>query len=1032
MARQDSATVGRSGAVLIVGAGLAGMQSALLLAEAGSQVYLLDSAPGIGGSLHLLDRTFPTDSCGLCIMLPTQPAYCPTLECDLHPNIEILAYADVGHVEEQAGDFRVTIEHKPRYVDMDKCTRCGKCVEVCPEPRPSEYEGQLHMERAIYRPPLRAVPNAYVIDDRYCTRCGRCAEVCPAGAVDLDMAASQSEINVEAVILSPGFRPFDPTSKGEYGYGRYPNVLTSVQFERMMSLAGSTQAHLQRPSDGQPPRRIAFVQCVGSRDSTVHQEYCSSVCCMYTAKQVGVAKELMPDLEVVVFYIDIRTFGEDFERYFNRVEGLEGVDYRRSLISGIKEVPSTRNLLVGYAGEDGRWREDEFDMVVLAVGFAPPDGFQSLGRNLEVALNRFGFCVTDVFSPNRTSREGVFVSGAFREPKDIPETVVEACSAAASALDFLAGRQAVMLPLADGDTVTVAVEPTEREKEIADEEPRIGVFVCACGKDVGQVVDVDEVAEFAARLPGVTLARPLPDACEAGGLRAIRQAIEEHNLNRVVVAACSPRLYQPEFTGVMKEAGLNPYLLERANIREQCAWVHEDDPRSATDKARGLVEMSVVRAGFDRPVHPVAAVPRRGALVIGGGVAGMTAALSLARQGHRVDVVEREAELGGHLRDVFYTLEGRRPGELLADLVSAVEANALITVHRSAEVRGLIGGRGDFTATVVTANGEEQRLRHGAVIVATGAREAPTDEYLYGQDPRVVTQLELEARISSLESQIANGEPLADGFADSVVMIQCVGSRDESRPYCSRVCCSQAVKNALRIKELSPETQVSILYRDIRTYGFREPYYRRAREEGVVFIRYQLPDKPRVEADGGGLRIRLRDLVLDRELELRPDLLVLSTGIVPHDGNAALAKALGVPLNQDGFFQEDHNKVRPLDFHRPGIFLCGLAHSPRFIEESICQGQGAAIRAGVILSKPALQDKGGIAVVDERLCSGCGLCVSVCPYSARTLDEERHVARVLELLCQGCGNCVATCPNKASSLRTFNTAEVLAMVDAVL
>jgi heterodisulfide reductase subunit A len=1012
------------GSVLIVGAGIGGMGSAQLLAQMGHQVYLLDSAPGIGGSMHLLDRTFPTDSCGICIMLPDQPSYCPTLECGRHPNIEILPYAELESLEGEAGDFRALVRHRPRYVDIEKCNNCGLCVEVCPEERPGEYEGNLRKVKAIYRPPTRAVPDAYVIDVDYCTRCGKCVEVCPTGAIDLDMAERSSEIEVGAVILSPGYQAFDARIKGEFGYGYYDNVLTSIEFERMVSLAGSTQAHLVRPSDGVAPGRVAFIQCVGSRDESIGYPYCSSVCCMYTAKQLAAAKEIDPNLEASVFFMDIRTFGKGFERYFNRVESLPGVTYRRCMVSSIHEVPQTRDLRVAFVGEDGALREEDFGMVVLSVGLAPPEGFQALASRLGVELNEFGFCLTDRFAPHETTRPGVFVGGAFREPKDIPETVAEAAGVLSSV--FRVSGLGV-----NSKRETPNPKLVRAERDVSDEEPRVGVFVCTCRGEVSEVVNVEAVAEYAKRLGGVALVKVVDDACGAD-LPAIQEAVEqvanlshveEQGLNRVVVAGCSQRLYQPEFAALMRQAGLSPNLLERADIREGVAWVHRDLPEQATAKAQAAVEMAVTRSIFQYAVPSVQSPVSRRGLVVGGGLAGLTSALELAEMGFGVDLVEKDEELGGNLQTAHYTLEGGKPQELLASLIERVGANDLVTVYLSTELRELRGTKGNFLTTLALPDGSDEVLEHGAVIVATGAQPATTTEYLYGQHDRVLTQKELEAQISNTQYPISN--------IQTVVMIQCVGSRDENRPYCSRVCCSHAIKNALKLKELNPETRVVVLYREIRTYGFHELYYQEARDKGVIFVRYELPDKPSVEATGDGLRVRLTEPILGQEITFDADLLVLSTGIAPHD-NAALSEILGVPLDEDGFFQEAHSKMRPLDFLREGVFLCGLAHSPRFIDEAISQAKGAAVRAAALLSLPRLESKDTLVQVNPRLCSFCGLCVEACPYEARYLDYDERVAKVIEVLCKGCGVCAMVCPNKATAQVAFGPKQMLMAVDALM
>jgi heterodisulfide reductase subunit A len=983
--------------------------------------------------MHLLDVTFPTDSCGICIMLPNQPAYCPPIECSLHRNIEILSYAELDSLSGEPGAFTATIRHKPRYVDVEKCNNCGLCVEVCPEERPHPYEGELAPQKAIYRPPTRAMPNTYVIDMEYCTRCGQCIEVCPTEAIDLDMEESRSEIEVGAVLLSPGFAPFDARLKGEFGYGFYDNVLSSIGFERLVSLAGSTQARLKRPSDGKPPRRLAFIHCVGSRDNNCGAGYCSSVCCMYTAKQVSVAKKLDPDLEVTVFYMDIRAFGKDFERYFDDVQSQPGVTYRRSMVSSIHQYQQSRDLRLNYVGEDGSLREEDFDMVVLSVGFAPPEGFQALGQALGIEQNEYGFAVTSDFTPTLASRPGVFVGGAFREPKDVPETVVEAAAAAGEVARLLANVH---------PPSSILHPPSSILRDVSDEEPQVGVFVCHCNGGPDGLMDTAQVAAHAQGLWGVALAQVVEDACAPEGLAAIEKAIADGKLNRVVVAGCSSRLYTTEFEGLMARTGLDSRLMERANLREQCAYVH-DDSNAATAKAQGLVAMAVAKLAEMRNLEALgakAAQPvQQRVLVIGGGLAGMTAALNLAGQGIAVDLVERESELGGQLRHIRYLFDPEAdPQTFLESTIARVEDNDLISVHRQAEVKRLEGSKGSYRSVVSLAGGnvgqvgnlsEEVELVHGAVIVATGGQEARPQEYLYGQDPRVITQRELENKLASGQWRIAN-PPRAKAPA-RVVMIQCVGSREPERPYCSRICCTQAIKNALKVKEQSPDTDVYILYREVRTFGFREQYYQQARDRGVAFIRYELPDKPQVSANGDRLQVRVTDPILKGELALDADLVVLSVGITPND-NRALAEVLEVPLNEDGFFQEDHPKMRPLDFTRAGIFLSGLAHSPRFLDETIAQASGAAMRAAALLAPAEFTDKPEVVTVNERLCSFCGLCVSICPYGARVMDYESRVAQVIDVLCQGCGNCAMVCPNKATQQKAFEPRQLMAMIDAAM
>ena len=998
----------RSDAVLVAGAGIGGMQSALLLAEAGHQVYLLDPGPGIGGSMHLLDRTFPTDSCGICHMLPGRAAYCPTIECDLHQNIQIVPYAEVVGMGGQPGAFRVQVRHKPRYVSVERCNNCARCVEVCPAERPSPYEGDLARQKAIYRPPLRAVPAAYVIDMEACTRCGRCVEVCPTGAVDLDAQPSESWLEAGAVILSPGFAFFDAGLKGEYGFGYHDNVLTSIQFERMISLAGSTGAHIVRPSDGKPPGRIAVIQCVGSRDVSIDRGYCSSVCCMYTAKQVKVAKALDPDLRVDVFYMDIRAHGKDFDAYFEGVEGLPGVTYRRSMVSSVHQLQQSRNLLLTCIAEDGSLQEEEFDLVVLAVGLGPPEGVGALGRAVGVELNQHGFAASDLFAPVESSRPGVFVSGSFREPKDIPETVVEACAAAASAARLLRSGRTVA-----GDASAQA--PAE-ERDVSEEWPRVGVFFCDDGQLAAEI-DLQELVEHARSLPGVGLATIVDRGFAPEGLQAVAADIKRESLNRIVLAGRPELRLSSAFDQMMREVGLNANLLEVLNLGAELGLLSSGNGRVSTDTARELVAMAVAGAARRQPCQPVDEPLVQRVLVIGGGLAGLTAALNLAEMGHPVDLVEQSDALGGQLRHLRVVLGDANPEEALSSLIERVGAQPRIRVLLQTEVAAVDGRLGQFQATLAPHDGEPEEVEYGAVVVATGGREVVPTEYGYGENRRVVTQRELE-RI------------LADGgdLPKDVVMIQCVESREPQRPYCSRICCTKAIVNALAVKERDPETRVTVLYREVRAYGFREEAYRQAREKGVVFLRYDVDRKPEVVADGDGLRVRLTEPVAGQEVTLEAGLLVLSTGIDPGD-NEVLARTLGVELDANGFFREEHPKMRPLDFGQRGIFVCGLAHSPRAADETIAMAAGAAMRVVSLLSRGRAEAPRTVAQVVTRLCSACGLCVEACPYGARVLEPGGPHAEVVATLCQGCGVCVAVCPNGASQQAGFGLQRVYDMLD---
>ena len=860
-----------------------------------------------------------------------------------------------------------------------------------------------------------------------CSECLQCVYACRAGAIDHLQTEQELHLEVGSVLLAPGVEPVSGTIRPEYGFGRYANVITSLQFERMLSASGPFAGVVQRPSDGAHPRKVAWIQCVGSRDTSCGQGYCSSVCCMYATKEAVIAREHDPNIEPTIFYIDLRAFGKGFDEYIERAEQEQGVRYVRSMVSSVREIPGTGNLRLSYAGfrADGKPlpQEEEFDLVVLSTGLKPTEAACSLARRLGVRLNEFGFAESPAFEPGETSRPGVYVAGAFSEPKDIPETVIEASCAAA--------RVSALLAEARGTLTQERTYPAERE--VAEEAPRVGVFVCHCGINIGGVVDVPAVVEYATGLAGVAYAERNIYTCSQDTQQKITATILEHRLNRVVVASCTPRTHEPLFQDTLRQAGLNPHLFEMANIREQDAWVHRGSPDVATRKAKELVAMAVSKARTLRPIQcgSVAVVPR--ALVIGGGVAGMTAALAIAAQGFPVDLVEREAELGGNLRHIHVGVAGSDPQHLLRQTIARVRGEPRIGVMTGAEVLEVAGYVGNYRTTVRRSDGERVELSHGATVVATGGRERRPEAYGYGELPSVVTQREFEGLLQTPIDGAAGASPR------SVVMIQCVGSRDESQPYCSRVCCSEALKNALALKQREPQAQVTLLYRDLRSYGFRERLYRQARLAGVRFLQFEPGEPPvvtRREIEPGRSAEQLRVRVLAQPgkepVEILADLVVLSAGIEAEPGNASLSRLLKVPLTKDGFFLEAHVKLRPVDFAAEGIYLCGLAHSPRSIDETLAQAHAASIKVVALLAKKELAATPIIASVNPRLCSACGLCVEVCPFGARRLEPGDAYAQVVEVLCQGCGACVAACPNKASQQKGFEFGQVREMLEAAL
>jgi heterodisulfide reductase subunit A-like polyferredoxin len=855
-----------------------------------------------------------------------------------------------------------------------------------------------------------------------CSECMLCLTACEPDAILHDMVAEEVELNVGAIVLTPGFDEYVPEELAEFGYGRFKNVITSIEFERIMSASGPTEGHIVRPFDHKEPAKVAWIQCIGSRSPKIGHGYCSSVCCMYATKEAVIAKEHAEGIHPTIFYMDMRSYGKDFDKYIERAKDELGIRFIRSRISSLIEHPDTRNLTLTYETDDGTLRDEQFDLVVLSVGLDAPRMSKEFKEVFDIELNGYHFAKTEDFSPVASTREGIFVGGAFSGPKDIPETVAQSSG--------IASQVGTLLNEARwSETKSKEFVP---EIDVSGLEPRVGVFVCHCGINIGGYVDVSAVVEYAKTLSHVVYVAENLYTCSADTQEIIKEKIAEHKLNRVLVASCTPRTHEPLFRDTIREAGLNKYLFEMANIRDQCSWVHMHDKERATEKAMDLVRMSVERAARLKPLEESKVEVTKSGLIIGGGVAGMSAALSLANGGFPVTIVEKEKELGGHARHIHTLINGTDVQEKLKQMISSIEANKSITVLNSSYIKEIKGYVGNFEVTVETPKGPKE-LKHGVIINAVGAGEYQPDEYRYGTDDRILTQHEFEEKLQDSE-QLEQ--------VNSVVMIQCIGSRNDEHPWCSRVCCATAVKNALSFKHTWPERDVYVLYRDIRTYGFKEDYYQKAREKGVIFIHFEEGNPPQVSKQDGELSIAIDDPVLKRKLAIPADLLVLSTGLVPWRDNKPLAEMLKVPINEDGYFLEAHMKLRPVDFASDGIFLCGICHSPKFIDESIAQAFAAASRAATILSKDHIEAEGITAHVDEVLCRGCGQCVDACEYNAIELVEQEVtgvagwsppkivVAKVNAVVCKGCGACSVVCPSGAISAYHFTTEQIESMIKA--
>jgi heterodisulfide reductase subunit A len=927
-------------------------------------------------------------------------------------------------VEGEKGDFTISLVKKPRYIIEEKCTGCTTCVEYCPVSYPDQFNQDISENKAVHIFFSQAIPLVAYIDESCLylkeKKCLICEGVCQADAIDLHQQPEKIELNVGAILLAAGLEPFDPTVKAEYRYGEFANVVTSMDYERLLSSTGPYGGEVLRDSDKKHPQKIAWIQCIGSRRVTPgDNSYCSAVCCTYTQKQVILTKDHEPEATCTVFHNDIRSFGKDFERYYQRAEKLDGTRFIRSYASIVREDPETKNVFIRYATPDGGVKEEEFELVVLSVGLNPPKNVQGLAKTFGIELSEHNFCKINPRNPMETTRPGVFVSGTFQGPTDIPESVFSASGAGAQCGELLDYRRARL-------TQERMYPP---EKDVSQEEPKIGVFVCHCGANISSVVNVPSVVEYALSLPGVVHAQEQLFSCATNSAQEITDMIKEKGLNRVVVAACSPRTLEPLFRDTLKEAGINQYYYEMANIREHNSWVHSKEKEEATAKAKDIVRMSVARAGLLEPLQEFDLPVNKTALVVGGGIAGMTCALSIAKQGHPVCLVEKEKELGGAARRLHYTLDGLDVQAYLKDLISKVYKHPDIHVYHDAVIEDVAGYVGNFITRLKSEKGFSE-IKHGAAVLAIGAEEYKPTEYLYGEDDKVITQLELEERIFNDDEKLFK--------SDNLVMIQCVGCRNEDRNYCARICCCHAIKNALKLKEKKPEMDIYVLFRDMRTYGLSEDYYREASNRDVRFIRWEPEDPPEVKAmeEGGRpvIRVAVTDPILGQKIAIDADTLVLSAAIIPSATTKEVAGLFKVTLNPDEFFKEAHAKLKPVEFATDGVFLCGMAQYPKRIPESINQAYGAAGRTITLLSRDTVVASGAVCEVNENNCVSCGACITACTYGAiefRETDQGRK-AWVNPVLCKGDGVCNTKCPTGAIKLKHFTDDEILSQIDAAV
>ncbi|MFW9987510.1 MAG: FAD-dependent oxidoreductase [Candidatus Odinarchaeota archaeon] len=1019
------------GSVLVIGGGIAGIQCSLDLTELGFKVYLVEKTPSIGGRMAQLDKTFPTNDCSLCILAPKM------VEVFRNPNIELMTYHEVQKVSGKSGNFAVTIIKKPRYIDETKCKGCGDCAARCPKiEAPNIFDMNLGKRKSIYIPFPQAVPPVYLIDPELCLKltkgvCGVCEKVCKAEAIDYDQQPQEIKLKVGAVVVATGYDMLGAELTSRWGYN-YKNVVTALEYERMLSASGPFGGHLLRPSDEKEPNVIAFIQCAGSRDIREGIPYCSSVCCMYTAKEAIITKEHSENSKCFVFRHDVRAYGKNFYEFTQRAQEEYGVKYFQTKISRILEDPETNDLVIHYEDlKRGKFKDFKANLVVLATPLVPSAGTKELAKILDIELDDYNFFKEkSYFTKSLSSKEGIFLAGFCQGPMDIPETVADASGVASQVATLLNSYKFT-------ETKEKIIEIPEKIVKETD-TPRIGVLICHCGINIGKYIDIPQVIEHIKLLPNVIFCEDNLYSCSSDSQKRIKEVISEYNLNRFIVASCTPRTHESLFQETCQEAGLNKYLFDMVNIRDQCSWVHMMEKELATEKAIDLIRMGIAKSRLLKSQEEKKLKITQTALVIGGGISGMTAALNIANQGFTVYLIEKEKYLGGNLRylNMLYPTQ-EDASVLLNETIVKVEKNKNIQLFLNSKLDDINGYLGNYNVSIIDSDNQMHEVKIGTIIVATGGQELRPNEffnYTY-TNHNVITQLQLEQRLKDEDQSWLSK-------LNHITTLLCVNARqEEGITYCSNICCESAIKNINLLKELKQDLKLIVLYRDLQMAKKDFERYYRERRKDAIFLRYDLDNPPSIKERNGGtskFEIEVFDTNLQDNLKFNTDLIVLSTPMVPADNLDELARMLKVPLDKNGFFLEAHVKLRPLDFATDGIFLCGCAHWPKNIQDSISQANGAAGRACRFLSAEEITTSGLIAEVDQEKCIGCGTCEEACSYNAIKITEIIKEFEEVSLpvkkssinagLCKGCGTCAVNCPSGAISIKHYDFEQISAMI----